>query len=64
MKLTLRMNYDTLIPNLDGIFFNHFAMFKKTSDNFLCTAAECLRADCCILGDKKKYAYIKKKFGS
>jgi len=30
------MNYDTLIPNLDGKFFNYFAMLKKTSYNFLC----------------------------
>ena len=34
MKLTLRKNYDTLIPNLDGKYLNHFAMLKKTSDNF------------------------------
>jgi len=25
-----------LIPNLDGKFLNHFAMLKKTSDNFVC----------------------------
>jgi hypothetical protein len=36
MKLTLRLNYDTLIPNLDGKILNHFVMLKKTSDNFLC----------------------------
>jgi len=36
MKLTLTKNYDTLIPNLDGKCLNHFAMLKKTSDNFLC----------------------------
>jgi hypothetical protein len=30
------MNYDTLIPNLEGKIFNHIAMLTKPSDNLLC----------------------------